>query len=68
MTRDYDEELPLGVVPMLAFGDTRLGDIDADLSAIQGVDQLRETASVIHIHLQGECHLLFRKIREIRGV
>ena len=31
---DHDEELPLGVVPMLAFGDARLGNVDAHLATV----------------------------------
>ncbi len=29
VTADHDEELPLGVVPVLAFGDAGLADVDA---------------------------------------
>ena len=35
---DY-KQLPFTVMPMLSLGDTRSADIDADLSAILGVDQ-----------------------------
>lgn len=42
VTADHNEELPFGIVPMLSFGDARLGDVDGDLAAVQGVDQLRE--------------------------
>ena len=38
----YDEELPFGVVPVLAFGDAWFADVDADLSAVQGVDKFGE--------------------------
>lgn len=39
---DDDELFPLGVVPMLALGDAGLGDVDAYLSAIEGVDKFGE--------------------------
>ena len=65
---DHDEELPLGVVPVLSLGDARLADVDADLAAIQGMDQLSEGASVVDVHLQREGHLLLGEIREIGGV
>ena len=34
VARDHDEELPLGVVPMLAFGDTGVADEDANYYAV----------------------------------
>lgn len=37
VTGNYDKELPLGIVPMLALRDARLGDINADLTAILGM-------------------------------
>ena len=40
VARDDDELFPLGVVPMLALGDAGLGDVDAYLSAVEGVDEL----------------------------
>ena len=42
VTADHDEELPLGVVPVLAFGDAGLADVDAHLATVQGVNQLGE--------------------------
>lgn len=42
VARDDDELFPLGVVPMLALGDAGLGDVDAYLSAIEGVDEFGE--------------------------
>ena len=47
---DHDELLELGVVPVLALGDARLGDVDAHLPRIQGVNQLGEGAAVIYVH------------------
>ena len=68
MTFHHDELLPFGVVPMLAFGDAGLADIDAHLATVEGVDQLGKRATVIYVHLQRESHFLLREIREIRGV
>ena len=51
VTAHHDEELPLGVVPVLAFGDARLRNVNRNLTAIQGVNQLGKRASVVHIHL-----------------
>ena len=65
---DHDEELPFGVVPVLALGDAGLGNIDAYLTGIQRMNQLRKTTAVIHVHLEWEGGLLIREIREIRGV
>ena len=65
---DHDEELPLGVVPVLTLGDARLADVDAHLTTIQGMDQLSEGAPVVHVHLQREGHFLLGQIREIGAV
>ena len=51
MTRDNGEVLELGVVPMLALGDSGLGDVDADLTMGEGVKEFGETASGIYVHL-----------------
>ena len=42
VTADNDEELPLGVVPMLSFCDARLADVYRDLTAVESVHQLGE--------------------------
>ena len=42
MPFDDDELLPFGVMSVLALGDAGLGDVDADLSAVEGVHQLSE--------------------------
>ena len=68
MTGHDDEEFPLGVVPVLAFGDAGLGDVDADLTTIQSVNQLRERTTVIHIHLQRESNFLFGQVAEICAI
>ena len=53
MTCHHNEQLPLGVVPVLAFGNTGTADVDRHLTAIGGVHQFRERATVVHVHLQG---------------
>lgn len=63
---DHDEELPLGVVPVLSLGDARLADVDTHLTAIQGMYQLGEGASSVDVHLQREGDFFFREVREIR--
>ena len=65
---DHYELLPLGVVPVLAFGDARFADVDADLTAVQGVNQFGERASVVHVHLQVEDCAFLWKIAEIGAV
>ena len=47
VTSNYDEQLPLGVVPVLPLRDAGLTDIDAHLTAIGGVHQLGERATVV---------------------
>ena len=53
---------------MLAFGDARLGDVDGHLAGVQRMHKLRETAAVVHVHLQREGYLLFGKIAEVGAV
>ena len=33
----HDEQLPLAVVPVLALGDSRFRDVDAELAALRGL-------------------------------
>ena len=55
-------------MPVLALGDARFADVDAYLTAVQGVNQFGEGASVVHVHLQVEdCSFLW-KITEIGAV
>ena len=68
MTRHYDKQFPLGIMPVLPFGDAWFADVDADLAAVGSVYQLRKRASVVHIHLQRIFKLLRRKIRQIQTV
>ena len=68
MTLDDDELLKLGVVPVLALGNAGLGDVYADLTAVEGVDQLCEAATVIDVHLQREGGLLVGQVAQVGAV
>ena len=67
MSADYREVLELAVVPVLALGDSGLGDVDADLTMGEGVEELGEAASGIDIHLVVIDGFLFWEIAEIGG-
>ena len=67
MTADYREILELAVVPMLALGDAWLGDVDADLTMGEGVEELGEAASGIDIHLVVIDGFLLWEVAEIGG-
>lgn len=60
---DHDELLPLGVVPVLALGDTRLGDVNAHLTAVSGVDKLSEAIPGIAVHFHSVFELLIGQIQ-----
>ena len=42
VTADYDEKFPLGIVPVLTFGDTWFADVDRYLATVECVDELGE--------------------------
>ena len=54
MAADNDELLPLGVVPVFALGDAGFGDVDAHLSAVEGVNEFGEGTALINVHLEVE--------------
>ena len=62
VARDDNELFPLGVVPMLTLGDAGLGDVDAYLSAVEGVNQFGERSTWIYIHFQIEDSLFLGKV------
>ena len=68
MSTNHDEKLPLGIVPVLALGDAWLGDIDAHLTCIEGMNQLCKRATVIHIHLQWESNFLLGQVAQICAI
>ena len=68
MAADNDEELPLGVVPMLALSDAREGDVDAELAAVGRAEQFGERTALVDVHLQGKGHFLLGQIAQVGGV
>lgn len=64
VARDDDKLFPLGVVPMLTFGDTRLRDVDAYLATVEGVDEFGERTTLVNIHLQVEDGLFFGQVAQ----
>lgn len=53
---------------MLALGDAWLGDVDADLSTREGVDEFGKGATVIDIHLEVEDGFLFWEVAQEGGI
>ena len=49
-------------MPMLSLGDTWLRDVDAYLSAVEGVNQFGERTAGIDVHLQVEDGLFLGKV------
>ena len=68
VARNDDEQLPLGVVPVLPLGDAGAADVDAHLTAVGGMHQFRERATVIHVHLQGILKLVRWQIGQVQGI
>ena len=60
LTRNDQEFLVLRVVPVLSLGNTRLGDIDANLSALHRMQRLRETSAIVTVHCEGIAKLVLR--------
>ena len=67
-TVDHDEQLPLAIVPVLALGDARAGNIHAHLPAVGGLEQFGEAAPLVGIHPQAIFKLLRREIGEVEGI
>ena len=53
---------------MLALGNTGPGNIDADLTAVLGVQKLRKAAPVVPVHGQGELEFVCGQIGQVQGV
>ena len=62
MAFDNYELLPLGVVPVLSFGYAGLGNVDAHLSALGGMDEFGEQSAVVAIHVEVEHGFFFGQI------
>ena len=60
-----DEELPFGIMPMLAFGDARFADVDGNLPAVFGMHKLGKAAALIDIHLQRILEFVCRQVAQI---
>ena len=52
-------------MPVLAFGDAGLRDVDAYLTAVGSVDQFGKRATLVAVHLQVKHGFVFRQIAEI---
>ena len=65
MAAYYDEELPLGIVPMLAFGDAWFADVDRHLPAVESMHKFCKRTSVINIHLKRKRDFLLWKIAQV---
>ena len=62
----YDDELfPFRMMPVLSLGDAGFGYVYGYLSAVQGMDQFREAAPFVCVHLQVEYRFLLRQIAQI---
>ena len=59
VTGNNDENLGLGVVPVLAADDAGAGDVDGDLACVLCLQQFRENAAVINMHIQVVCDAVF---------
>ena len=57
LATDHDEELPFGMVPMLAFGNSRFADVDAYLTIVGCLEQFCKTTPLVDVHLQRKSHL-----------
>lgn len=68
ISADYQEFFRLGMMPVIAFGDARLCNIDRKLTAVRGADKLSKRAAFIGISLQRIAEMLLRKIGEIGAV
>ncbi len=65
---DHDEQLPLGVVPVLTLGYARPGDVDRHLAAAGRAQQFGERAALVDVHPQLELDLVSRQIAQVGGV
>ena len=64
----HDKEFPLGVVPMFALGDSRLGNVHAELAAVRRLQELGKAAAGVHVHLEREAHLFLGQVAQVGGI
>lgn len=55
-------------MPVLTFGNARLGNIHADLPTFFGFEQLGKTAARVQVHFQREGDFFFRQVGKIHGI
>jgi len=65
---DHQELLILGMVPMVALGDSALGDVHRELAAFSSTKNLGEAAAVVGVHLQRIAELAFRQVAQVGAV
>lgn len=64
-----DEELfVLRMMPMLPFGNPRLGDIDGELAAVGRAKNFRKGAAMVAVHIERIAELIGRQIAQIGRV
>ena len=68
MTGNHNEQLPFGVVPVLALGDAGAADVDGHLAAVGGVDELGKGAPVVRVHFQGILELVGGQVGQVQGI
>ena len=64
----HNEEFPLGVVPVLALGDSRLGNVHAELAAVRRLQEFGKAAAGVHVHLEREAHLFLGQVTQVGGI
>lgn len=67
MSMHYNKLFPLGIMLVLALGDSRFTDINGNLAAILSMYQLSKRTSVITVHFHGIFKPVCRKIGKIQG-
>ena len=64
----HDKEFPLGVVPVFALGDSRLGHVHAELAAVHRLQEFGKAAASIHVHLEREAHLFLGQVAQVSRI
>ena len=65
---DDDEELPLGVVPVLPLGDAGARNVDTELPAVSRAQQFGKGTALVDVHLKGKSHFLLGQVTQVGGV
>ena len=64
---NYDEDLPLRLMPVLTLRDTRLTDVDGDLTMVERADQFREASALLKKKLLSNIFSISEKEHPSRG-